>query len=163
RLEVSQYRLVAHLALALAIYGVTLWIALGLLQQQQPSPALRERGERSRQRAVAGRSGIRLLTPALSPGGGEGVTSYWRRAGGGAQLVGGGGGGGYDAVGGVQDRRRGFCRGDRRGPSLHPLPVEGRLFSPRGVCEFAPFGPQLFRDHPGGTFPPRAAGGDDRR
>jgi cytochrome c oxidase assembly protein subunit 15 len=31
RVEVSQYRLVAHLALALAIYGVTLWLALGLL------------------------------------------------------------------------------------------------------------------------------------
>ncbi|HYU11489.1 MAG TPA: COX15/CtaA family protein, partial [Stellaceae bacterium] len=31
RVEVSQYRLVAHLALALVIYGMTLWIALGLL------------------------------------------------------------------------------------------------------------------------------------
>src|SRR5258708_39523806 len=31
RVEVSQYRLVAHLALALAIYGGILWIALGLL------------------------------------------------------------------------------------------------------------------------------------
>jgi cytochrome c oxidase assembly protein subunit 15 len=31
RVEVSQYRLVAHLVLALAIYGLTLWIALGLL------------------------------------------------------------------------------------------------------------------------------------
>jgi cytochrome c oxidase assembly protein subunit 15 len=31
RVEVSQYRLVAHLALALLIYGVTLWVALGLL------------------------------------------------------------------------------------------------------------------------------------
>src|SRR4029077_6253999 len=30
RVDVSQYRLVAHLALALAIYGVHLWIALGL-------------------------------------------------------------------------------------------------------------------------------------
>src|SRR5436305_470081 len=30
RTDVSQYRLVAHLALALAIYGLTLWIALGL-------------------------------------------------------------------------------------------------------------------------------------
>jgi heme a synthase len=30
RVEVSQYRLVAHLALALAIYAATLWIALGL-------------------------------------------------------------------------------------------------------------------------------------
>ena len=31
RVSVSQYRLVAHLALALAIYGLTLWIALGIL------------------------------------------------------------------------------------------------------------------------------------
>src|SRR5205085_7272203 len=31
RVEVSQYRLVAHLVLALAIYAATLWIALGLL------------------------------------------------------------------------------------------------------------------------------------
>ena len=30
RVDVSQYRLVAHLALALAIYALTLWIALGL-------------------------------------------------------------------------------------------------------------------------------------
>lgn len=30
RIEVSQYRLTAHLLLALAIYGATLWIALGL-------------------------------------------------------------------------------------------------------------------------------------
>jgi cytochrome c oxidase assembly protein subunit 15 len=30
RVEVSQYRLVAHLALALAIYAATLWIALGI-------------------------------------------------------------------------------------------------------------------------------------
>jgi len=47
RVEVSQYRLVAHLALALAIYGVTLWIALGILQRrriQNPSPPFR--GER---------------------------------------------------------------------------------------------------------------------
>jgi cytochrome c oxidase assembly protein subunit 15 len=32
RIEVSQYRLVAHLVLALAIYALTLWIALGLLE-----------------------------------------------------------------------------------------------------------------------------------
>jgi cytochrome c oxidase assembly protein subunit 15 len=34
RVEVSQYRLVAHLALALAIYALTLWIALGLLAER---------------------------------------------------------------------------------------------------------------------------------
>jgi cytochrome c oxidase assembly protein subunit 15 len=32
RVEVSQYRLSAHLALALAIYGLGLWIALGILR-----------------------------------------------------------------------------------------------------------------------------------
>ena len=32
RVEVSQYRLVAHLALALAIYGAILWVALGLVR-----------------------------------------------------------------------------------------------------------------------------------
>jgi heme a synthase len=32
RIEVSQYRLTAHLALALVIYAATLWTALGLLQ-----------------------------------------------------------------------------------------------------------------------------------
>ncbi len=41
----------------------------------KPSPAPRERGDRTRQRSVGegdGRSGVRPLTPALSPGGGEG-------------------------------------------------------------------------------------------
>jgi heme a synthase len=44
RVEVSQYRLVAHLALALAIYGAILWTALGILRDAKvrrahgPSP-----------------------------------------------------------------------------------------------------------------------------
>jgi len=37
RIDVSQYRLVAHLALALAIYAATLWIALGLMFEQPRS------------------------------------------------------------------------------------------------------------------------------
>ena len=32
RVEVSQYRLVAHLALALAIYAAILWVALGIVR-----------------------------------------------------------------------------------------------------------------------------------
>jgi cytochrome c oxidase assembly protein subunit 15 len=44
RVEVSQYRLTAHLALALAIYAATLWTGLGLVGNRNPSPALRERG-----------------------------------------------------------------------------------------------------------------------
>src|SRR6516164_11781795 len=39
RLEVSQYRLVAHLALALAIYAAILWVALGIVR----GPALADR------------------------------------------------------------------------------------------------------------------------
>ena len=38
RVSVSQYRLVAHLALALAIYALTLWIALGILARAQQNP-----------------------------------------------------------------------------------------------------------------------------
>jgi heme a synthase len=39
RVEVSQYRLVAHLALALAIYSLILWTALGLVQRPSPVSA----------------------------------------------------------------------------------------------------------------------------
>jgi cytochrome c oxidase assembly protein subunit 15 len=92
RAEVSQYRLVAHLALALAIYAVTLWIALGLLvpaATDGPSPPFRGEREEPAPKAWEGevghreRSGIPYLTPALSaPGGGEGETCApgWRRA-----------------------------------------------------------------------------------
>jgi cytochrome c oxidase assembly protein subunit 15 len=44
RVEVSQYRLVAHLALALAIYAAILWTALGIIRGspfQEPSPGWR--------------------------------------------------------------------------------------------------------------------------
>ena len=40
RVEVSQYRLVAHLALALAIYAAILWVALGIVRE----PARRDLG-----------------------------------------------------------------------------------------------------------------------
>src|SRR5712692_2045736 len=52
RAEVSQYRLVAHLALALAIYAATLWAALGLLQDT--SPPLRERVAGAKRRTGEG-------------------------------------------------------------------------------------------------------------
>ena len=42
RIEVSQYRLTAHLALALVIYAATLWMALGLLPPSRPSAACGE-------------------------------------------------------------------------------------------------------------------------
>ena len=39
RPDVSQYRLAAHLALALVILGFLLWVALGLLHRQKPGPS----------------------------------------------------------------------------------------------------------------------------
>ena len=40
RPEVSQYRLTAHLGLAVAIYGAMLWLALGLVRRMGDRPAL---------------------------------------------------------------------------------------------------------------------------
>src|SRR6202030_267436 len=39
RVEVSQYRLVAHLALALAIYSAILWVALGIVRRSPGASA----------------------------------------------------------------------------------------------------------------------------
>ncbi len=58
RLEVSQYRLVAHLTLALAIYSLILWTALGLLARSSP----------------ASESGSANLSPSMGEGG-EGVNA----------------------------------------------------------------------------------------
>jgi cytochrome c oxidase assembly protein subunit 15 len=48
RVEVSQYRLVAHLALALTIYAAILWVALGIVRGspfEEPSPGWRRGAE----------------------------------------------------------------------------------------------------------------------
>jgi heme a synthase len=50
RIEVSQYRLAAHLALAVLIYGAMLWVALDLLS---PAAAVASKGRRRGFRAVA--------------------------------------------------------------------------------------------------------------
>jgi cytochrome c oxidase assembly protein subunit 15 len=62
RIEVSQYRLVAHLGLALTIYGVILWLALGLVRR----PADSEIGARWRRAAEAV---ILLLGLTIAAGG----------------------------------------------------------------------------------------------
>jgi cytochrome c oxidase assembly protein subunit 15 len=82
RIEVSQYRLTAHLALALVIYAATLWTALGLLEN--PSPPFRGEREGPAKRqgevGVGERSGIPHLTPALSAPKGREGGRIWRRA-----------------------------------------------------------------------------------
>jgi cytochrome c oxidase assembly protein subunit 15 len=62
RISVSQYRLVAHLVLALAIYALTLWIALGILQN--PSPEEEESVGAGWRRAAEALIGLVALTIA---------------------------------------------------------------------------------------------------
>jgi cytochrome c oxidase assembly protein subunit 15 len=140
RVEVSQYRLVAHLALALAIYGVTLWIALGLLSPagtKSPSPPFR--GERAGPTAepwegevgMGERSGIPHLTPALSaPGGGEGVTCspIWRRA---AE--------GVIGLVGLTILAGGFVAGLNAGLVYNSFPLMDGQFVPAGYAQLQPF------------------------
>ena len=66
RVEVSQYRLVAHLALALAIYAAILWVALGIVR----GPALADRRSgSSRGWRRAAEAVLALLALTISAGG----------------------------------------------------------------------------------------------
>jgi cytochrome c oxidase assembly protein subunit 15 len=60
RIEVSQYRLAAHLALAVLIYGAMLWVALDLLAPRAAAPP--ERGQRGLRRAAGIILGFVFLT-----------------------------------------------------------------------------------------------------
>jgi heme a synthase len=132
RIEVSQYRLVAHLALALAIYGATLWIGLGLFEN--PSPAVRERvarpGSGEPGEGTRSECADRSLTPTLSPGGEEGETASagWRRAG--AALV---------ALVGLTICAGGFVSGLRAGFTYNTFPLMEGHFVPPGYARLHPF------------------------
>jgi cytochrome c oxidase assembly protein subunit 15 len=138
RVEVSQYRLVAHLALALAIYAATLWIALGILRRtcmRNPSPPFRGEGEGPiAQRwegevGVGGRSGIPHLTPALSaPRGGEGVAWAWRRS---AEAI--------IALVAVTIVAGGFVAGLKAGLTYNTFPLMDGGFVPAGYAQLQPF------------------------
>ncbi len=134
RVEVSQYRLVAHLALALLIYATTLWVALGILQN--PSPPFR--GEREgpiaqRWEGEVGtneRSGIPHLTPALSPlKGGEGEISVgWRRA---AEAILG--------LVALTILAGGFVAGLHAGLTYNTFPLMDGSLVPAGYAQLQPF------------------------
>ncbi len=66
RVEVSQYRLVAHLALALAIYGAILWVALGIVRG--PARADRRSGASPGWRRAA-EAVLALVALTISAGG----------------------------------------------------------------------------------------------
>jgi cytochrome c oxidase assembly protein subunit 15 len=121
RIEVSQYRLTAHLALALVIYAATLWTALGLLA---PTPAL----ARSRRRETASANG-----PLPRPAGGEGKNSRiasncLRR---GAEIVLG--------LVSLTIVAGGFVAGLNAGLTYNTFPLMDGSFVPAGYAQLSPF------------------------
>ena len=118
RIEVSQYRLTAHLALALVIYAATLWTALGLLT---PTPTLRRK--RGKESAIAGVSNA--PPPPLAA---EGWGGGWRRA--------------AEAVLGLVSLTivaGGFVAGLNAGLTYNTFPLMDGSFVPAGYAQLSPF------------------------
>jgi cytochrome c oxidase assembly protein subunit 15 len=110
RVEVSQYRLVAHLMLALAIYGAILWTALGLARPAS-SPAEREMDDPSPARSARSAGGAR-----------------WRRAAEGLILL-----------AALTIAAGGFVAGTRAGLVYNTFPLmDGRLV-PAGYARLHPY------------------------
>jgi heme a synthase len=156
RVEVSQYRLVAHLALALAIYSLVLWTALGLLGTSAPpfggereGPAKREGEVGSAAVIVAGPPHL-TLSPRQTGGeencGGGGyhlrpVSPAWRRA---AEAV--------IALVALTIAAGGFVAGTRAGLTYNTFPLmDGRLV-PAGYAELHPFVRNWFENIPAIQF-----------
>jgi cytochrome c oxidase assembly protein subunit 15 len=149
RLEVSQYRLVAHLALALAIYSLILWTALGLarapIKRQHPSPPFRGDRERPAKRegevGADGRSGLSHLTPALpAPRCGEGAF-LWRRA---AEVL--------IGLVGFTIAAGGFVAGTRAGLTYNTFPLMDGHLIPAGYAQLHPFVRNWFENIPAIQF-----------
>jgi cytochrome c oxidase assembly protein subunit 15 len=136
RIEVSQYRLTAHLALALVIYAATLWTALGLFDR--PSPAMREREGPSAKRwqgeGRAARAGNNPSHPALSPHlGGEGkrigsAPVWFRRS---AEIV--------LALVSLTILAGGFVAGLNAGLTYNTFPLMDGSLVPAGYARLSPF------------------------
>ncbi len=117
RVEVSQYRLVAHLALALAIYGATLWIALNLLQNPHPNPP-----------PLAGEGEITAACPLPRKRGRAGVGVSWRRS---AEAL--------IALVALTICAGGFVAGLNAGLIYNTFPLMGGGFVPEGYAQLQPF------------------------
>jgi heme a synthase len=139
RIEVSQYRLVAHLTLALAIYSLILWTALGLAFPAQkpgkanpdhPLPCLRA-GATEKAGALGG--------PGSQGAGATGA--WWRRA---AEAL--------IALIGLTIAAGGFVAGTRAGLTYNTFPLmDGRLI-PAGYDRLHPFVRNWFENIPAIQF-----------
>ncbi len=144
RVEVSQYRLVAHLALALLIYAAMLWVALGLVfpsppiwgeregpvaQRWESPPRTRSGGEVGSAAAPA----VGPPHPALSPRpagreGKQGRPLAWRRA---ANAV--------IFLVGLTIAAGGFVAGTRAGLVYNTFPLMGDRLVPADYAQLHPF------------------------
>jgi cytochrome c oxidase assembly protein subunit 15 len=116
RVEVSQYRLVAHLALALFIYAATLWIALGILSPHTNPPPLAGEG--------AGFPG----NPLPSKGGRVRVGAGWRHA---ADVL--------LILVALTIVAGGFVAGLKAGLTYNTFPLMDGSFVPAGYAQLQPF------------------------
>jgi heme a synthase len=132
RIEVSQYRLTAHLALALVIYAATLWTALGLLD---PQSSLSAPGGGEGRGEVGDSRGVRALPPHPTaaarrppspPSGRRG--KVLRRA---SEAV--------LALIGVTIVAGGFVAGLNAGLTYNTFPLMDGEFVPAGYAQLLPF------------------------
>lgn len=131
RIEVSQYRLTAHLALALVIYAATLWTALGLLT---PTPALpRLRGRELESTDISGA----LPSPASRGGLGWEL----RRA---SEVV--------LCLVGLTIVAGGFVAGLNAGLTYNTFPLMDGQFVPAGYAQLSPFWRNWFENVPAVQF-----------
>jgi heme a synthase len=133
RIEVSQYRLTAHLVLALVIYAATLWTALGLLGE---SPSLSAPGGGEGRGEMGDSSGVGAFPPhppsatrwALPspPNGRRGF--LWRR---GAEIV--------ICLVSLTIAAGGFVAGLNAGLTHNTFPLMDGSFVPAGYAQLEPF------------------------
>jgi cytochrome c oxidase assembly protein subunit 15 len=125
RVDVSQYRLTAHLLLALAIYAATLWIALGLLRNPAPAPAPTLPSPASGGGAASAGAAANSLPRER---GRVGVGACWRR---GAEAV--------IALVALTIAAGGFVAGLKAGLTYNTFPLMDGSFVPAGYAQLEPF------------------------
>jgi heme a synthase len=124
RVEVSQYRLVAHLALALLIYAMTLWIALGILSGPVHTAPAR-----------------RPPPPLLAGEGSARVGAGWRRA---AEAI--------IGLVALTIAAGGFVAGLHAGLTYNTFPLMDGRFVPAGYAQLHPFVRNWFENVPAVQF-----------
>ena len=130
RIEVSQYRLTAHLALALVIYAATLWTVLGLMAPTSTLPRLRAREK----------TDTKAPLPPLAGDGWDGGL-LWRR---GAEVV--------LCLVSLTIIAGGFVAGLNAGLTYNTFPLMDGRVVPAGYAQLSPFWRNWFENVPAVQF-----------